>query len=80
MQKKRASVFSQFVEVDRDLYDEYADLRQYLREQPIIVSDEIKKAIPDYGDFRKSRRGGTPGRNFFLLTNRGEMRIIITLS
>ena len=45
------------VEVDRDLYDEYADLRQYLREQPIIVSDEIKQEIPDYGDFRKSLRG-----------------------
>ena len=50
---------------DTDMYDQYADLRQYLRDTKIVYGSEYKGDIPDFNDFRKRNFGrmrlGTEG-------------------
>lgn len=45
------------VTVDSDMYDEYSDLRDYLRTTKIIYGKEYHGDIADYGDFRKQQFG-----------------------
>ena len=45
------------VAVDSDLYDQYSDLRDYLRTTKIVFGKEYQGDIPDYGDFRKRQFG-----------------------
>lgn len=42
---------------DTDMYDQYADLRQYLRDTKIVYGSEYKGDIPDFNDFRKRNFG-----------------------
>lgn len=50
---------------DTDMYDQYSDLRQYLRDTKIVYGSEYKGDIPDFNDFRKRNFGrmrlGTEG-------------------
>ncbi len=43
--------------VDRDYYDEYKDLRDYLRKADLQISREDAADIQDFNDFRKSNFG-----------------------
>lgn len=45
------------VTVDSDMYDEYSDLRNYLRTTKLVYGKEYHRDIPDYGDFRKRQFG-----------------------
>lgn len=53
------------VSQDTDMYDQYSDLRQYLRDTKIVYGSEYKGDIPDFNDFRKRNFGrmrlGTEG-------------------
>lgn len=42
---------------DTDMYDQYSDLRQYLRDTKIVYGSEYKGDIPDFNDFRKRNFG-----------------------
>lgn len=42
---------------DMDMYDQYSDLRQYLRDTKIVYGSEYKGDIPDFNDFRKRNFG-----------------------
>lgn len=54
------------VSQDTDMYDQYSDLRQYLRDTKIVYGSEYKGDIPDFNDFRKRNFGrmrlGTEGK------------------
>ena len=43
--------------VDREFYDEYKDLRDYLREKKIVIDRGDANDIPDFNEFRKSLFG-----------------------
>lgn len=45
------------VAADTELYDQYSDLRNYLRTTRLIVSEADSHDIPDYGAWRKQRFG-----------------------
>lgn len=45
------------VAADTELYDQYSDLRNYLRTTKLIVSEADSHNIPDYGAWRKQRFG-----------------------
>lgn len=45
------------VAVDDEQYQEYADLRSYLRTTKLTISEEDSHDIADYGDFRKRNMG-----------------------
>lgn len=53
------------VSQDTDMYDQYSDLRRYLRDTKIVYGSEYKGDIPDFNDFRKRNFGrmrlGTEG-------------------
>ena len=51
------TLVSNAVAVDSDMYDEYSDLRDYLRTTKIIYGKEYHGDIADYGDFRKRQFG-----------------------
>lgn len=42
---------------DDELYRQYSDLRQYMKGTALVVSDQVKGDITDYGDFRKRNMG-----------------------
>lgn len=42
---------------DDGAYQEYSDLRSYLRTTPLSISEEDSHDIPDYGDFRRRNFG-----------------------
>ena len=54
------------VSQDTDMYEQYSDLRQYLRDTKIVYGSEYKGDIPDFNDFRKRNFGrmrlGTEGK------------------
>ena len=43
--------------VDDDMYQQYSDLRSYLRTTKLTISEEDSHNIADYGDFRKRNMG-----------------------
>lgn len=45
------------VTVDDDMYQQYSDLRSYLRATKLTISEEDSHNIADYGDFRKRNMG-----------------------
>lgn len=45
------------VAVDDELYQRYADLRSYLRQTKIYISETDRHDIPDFNDFRKRNFG-----------------------
>lgn len=45
------------VVADREFYDQYRDLRDYLRSTRLTISPEDSADIPDFNDFRKSNFG-----------------------
>lgn len=45
------------VRMNTDMYDQYSDLRQYLRDQKIVYGSEYSGDIPDFNDFRKRNFG-----------------------
>ena len=45
------------VTVDDDMYQQYSDLRSYLRTTKLTISEEDSHNIADYGDFRKRNIG-----------------------
>lgn len=45
------------VEVNDDLYQEYKDLREYIRSAKLSISPEDRSGIPDYNEFRKHNFG-----------------------
>lgn len=45
------------VTVDDDMYQQYSDLRSYLRTTKLTISEEDSHNIADYGDFRKRNMG-----------------------
>ena len=45
------------VTVDDDMYQQYSDLRSYLRTTKLKISEEDSHNIADYGDFRKRNMG-----------------------
>lgn len=45
------------VETDDGLQRQYSDLRRYLRDTALVVTDQVKGDITDYGDFRKRNLG-----------------------
>lgn len=45
------------VETDDGLQRQYSDLRRYLRDTALVVTDQVKGDISDYGDFRKRNLG-----------------------
>ena len=49
--------YDQGVVVDREVYDEYKDLRDYLRKANLQISQEDASDIQDFNDFRKSNFG-----------------------
>ena len=49
--------YDQGVVVDREFYDEYKDLRDYLRKANLQISQEDASDIQDFNDFRKSNFG-----------------------
>lgn len=51
------TLVSNAVAVNSDMYDEYSDLRDYLRTTKIIYGKEYHGDIADYGDFRKRQFG-----------------------
>lgn len=51
------TLVSNAVAVNSDMYDEYSDLRDYLRTTKIIYGKEYHGNIADYGDFRKRQFG-----------------------
>lgn len=42
---------------DDELYRQYGDLRQYMKDTALVVTDQVKGDITDYGDFRKRNLG-----------------------
>lgn len=42
---------------DDELYRQYSDLRQHVKNTALVVSDQVKGDITDYGDFRKRNMG-----------------------
>ena len=42
---------------DDELYRQYSDLRQYMKGTNLVVTDQVKGDIADYGDFRKRNMG-----------------------
>lgn len=42
---------------DDELYRQYSDLRQYMKGTALVVTDQVKGDITDYGDFRKRNMG-----------------------
>ncbi len=42
---------------DDELYRQYGDLRQYMKGTALVVTDQVKGDITDYGDFRKRNMG-----------------------
>ena len=49
--------YEQGVRVDREYYDNYKHVRDYLRSTPITVSEKVKGDITDYGGWRKGAFG-----------------------
>lgn len=49
--------YEQGVQVDREYYDNYKHVRDYLRATPITVSQQVKGDIADYGAWRKGAFG-----------------------
>lgn len=49
--------YEQGVKVDREFYDNYKHVRDYLRSTPITVSQQVRGDITDYGAWRKSAFG-----------------------
>lgn len=49
--------YEQGVQVDREYYDNYKHVRDYLRSTPITVSEKVKGDITDYGAWRKGAFG-----------------------
>lgn len=49
--------YEQGVQVDREYYDNYKHVRDYLRSTPITVSEQVKGDIADYGAWRKGAFG-----------------------
>ena len=45
------------VEADTELYNQYSDLRHYLRSTKIVFGKEYQSQIADYSDFRKAQFG-----------------------
>ena len=45
------------VVIDREFYDQYKDVRDYLRTTNIDVGSEVQADIPDFNDFRDSMLG-----------------------
>ncbi len=45
------------VEADTELYNQYSDLRRYLRSTKIVFGKEYQSQIADYSDFRKAQFG-----------------------
>ena len=45
------------VETDDGLQRQYSDLRRYLRDTALVVTDQVKGDITDYSDFRKRNLG-----------------------
>lgn len=43
--------------VDDTLWNQYRELREYVRKTPIALTEEDKSEIPDYADWRKSNFG-----------------------
>lgn len=48
-----AGIAKSAVEVHDELYQEYADLRKWLRETPLRISKEESEDVPDYAAWRK---------------------------
>jgi len=42
---------------DDELYRQYGDLRQYMKGTALVVTDQVKGDITDYGDFHKRNMG-----------------------
>ena len=59
--RRAADIAKQLVEnavvKDDTMYQDYADLRQYLRSTKLVISESASKDIPDFSDFRKSNMG-----------------------
>lgn len=49
--------YEQGVQVDREYYDQYKYVRDYLRTTPITVSEQVRGDITDYGAWRKGAFG-----------------------
>ena len=57
------------VQVDSDYYEQYSEVRDYLRKKKIAVPEDVRRGIADYNDFRKRAFGK------LRLTNRDGMGI-----
>lgn len=51
------TAYEQGVVVDREFYDRYKDIKDYLRTTPLQVSDQIRGDIADFDAFRRSAFG-----------------------
>ena len=52
-----ARAYDAGVVIDREFYDQYKDVRDYLRKTNIDVGAEVQADIPDFSDFRTSNMG-----------------------
>lgn len=52
-----ARAYDAGVVIDREFYDQYKDVRDYLRKTNIDVGAEVQADIPDFNDFRDSMLG-----------------------
>ena len=52
-----ARAYDAGVVIDREFYDQYKDVRDYLRKTNIDVGAEVQADIPDFNDFRTSNMG-----------------------
>lgn len=52
-----ARAYDAGVVIDREFYDQYKDVRDYLRATNIDVGDEVQADIPDFNYFRTSNMG-----------------------
>ncbi len=52
-----ARAYDAGVIIDREFYDQYKDVRDYLRKTNIDVGPEVQADIPDFNDFRNSMLG-----------------------
>lgn len=52
-----ARAYDAGVVIDREFYDQYKDVRDYLRTTNIDVGSEVQADIPDFNDFRDSMLG-----------------------
>lgn len=50
-------MIQQASETDDYLYNEYEPMRQFFREQPLVITPELQRGIADYNDWRKAQMG-----------------------